>query len=337
MPETPTDASVSPGGGPHVALADGERLTVGSPLGAVAEQPVSDQPVSEQQGGDQPVSDQPVSDQPEHLEGSADCAPRLVWWRELGMLVGLYALYSLIRNMAPDQVVEAQYNARVILDAERTIGWDVEHQMNLWAAELPSLIIPSNYYYATLHMTVTAGVLLWMYRRRAAQYARARSVLLVMTLFALVGYWVYPLAPPRLMTGGGFVDTVREFGLWGVTPSDDLVSLSNQYAAMPSMHVGWSLWAGVALAWLARRQWVRMLGVLYPICTLMVVVITANHFWLDAVAALVLFVIAAVVVDGCARAKARAAATIAERRADAEVASGRGAEAEVNPERDLVR
>lgn len=255
--------------------------------------------------------------------GGADVAPRQVWWRELGMLLGLYGLYSLIRNLAPDQVAEAQHNARVILDAERMIGWDVELPINLWAADLPGLIIPANYYYATLHMTVTAGVLLWIYRRRAAQYARARSVLLVMTLLALVGYWVYPLAPPRLMTGGGYIDTVREFGLWGFTPSDDLVSLSNQYAAMPSMHVGWALWAGAALAWLARRRWVRALGLLYPVATLVVVVVTANHFLLDAVAALVLFILAAAMVDGGMRARERAMVTLAEGRTAAEPAPER--------------
>ena len=248
-----------------------------------------------------PAQDDPAAADP---RTEADCQPRLVWWRELGMLVALYALYSLVRNMAPDQVAEAQHNARVIMDAERMIGLDVERQINLWAAGLPGLIIPANYYYATLHMTVTAGVLLWLYRRRPFHYARARSVLLVMTLFALVGYWVYPLAPPRLMTGGGYIDTVREFGLWGFTPSDELVSLSNQYAAMPSMHVGWSLWVGVAVAWLARRQWVRLLGVVYPLATLAVVVVTANHFLLDAVAALVLFILAPAIVDACVRVKA---------------------------------
>jgi hypothetical protein len=223
--------------------------------------------------------------------------PRPRWRTELYLLLALYGLYSLVRNVVPDQVAQAQHNARVILGAERALGLDVEKGINLATAHLPWLAVPANYYYATLHFAITAAVLVWLYRRRPAQYARARGVLLVMTLFALVGYWLYPLAPPRLMTGGGYVDTVREYGLWGVTPSDDLVSLSNQYAAMPSMHVGWALWAGLAVALLARHRLARALGALYPALTLGVVVVTANHFILDAVAAVAIFAVAVLVVD----------------------------------------
>ena len=143
---------------------------------------------------------------------------------------------------------------------------------------------------------VRAAVLVWLYRRRPAHYARTRAVLLTMTLMALVCYWLYPLAPPRLMTGGGYIDTGRVFILWGVTPSDDLVALSNQYAAMPSMHFGWALWSGVAVVMLAERRVVRVLGALYPVLTLAVVVVTGNHFVLDAAAALVFLALASVIV-----------------------------------------
>jgi len=81
-----------------------------------------------------------------------------------------------------------------------------------------------------------------------------------MTLLALVGYWLYPLAPPRLMPGGGFVDTVRSWGTWGVAASEPVTSASNQYAAMPSMHVGWALWCGVIVARHVRRPAVQALG-----------------------------------------------------------------------------
>lgn len=226
--------------------------------------------------------------------------PRPKWRTELYLLLALYGLYSLVRNVVPDQVAQAQHNARVILGVERVVGLDVEKGINLATAHLPWLAVPANYYYATLHFTITATVLVWLYRKRPAQYARARGVLLVMTLFALVGYWLYPLAPPRLMTGGGYIDTVREYGLWGVTPSEDLVSLSNQYAAMPSMHFGWALWVGVVLALLARTRAVRVFGVLYPLLTLAVIVVTANHFVLDAVAALAIFMVSPFIVQALA-------------------------------------
>lgn len=84
------------------------------------------------------------------------------------------------------------------------------------------------------------------------------------------------------MEGGGFIDTVKIHHTWGSMASGDLAHVSNQYAAMPSMHIGWSLWCGITVAMLARRTWVRVLGVLYPVVTLLVIVSTANHFWLDA-------------------------------------------------------
>lgn len=99
---------------------------------------------------------------------------------------------------------------------------------------------------------------------------------------ALVGYYLFPLAPPRLMAGEHFIDTVQVHGTWGSMASGNLADMSNQYAAMPSMHIGWAVWCGVTIAVLATRRWVRMLGALYPVLTLLVIVATANHFWLDA-------------------------------------------------------
>ena len=104
---------------------------------------------------------------------------------------------------------------------------------------------------------------------------------------ALVGYYLYPLAPPRLMNGSDFIDTVVVHQTWGSMASGDLKNMSNQYAAMPSMHIGWSLWCGLTIFALASVPWVRVLGLLYPTATLVVIVATANHFWLDAVGGMI--------------------------------------------------
>lgn len=212
----------------------------------------------------------------------------------------VYLAYSGIRNLAPNQAVEAQRNARSILHAERLVGLDVEKALNLFVSDRAWLALPSIYYYATLHMVTTVLVMVWLYRRRPEHYALARGVLLVMTVIALATYWLYPLAPPRLMTNGGYVDTAIKFQLWGYTPSEAVASLSNQYAAMPSMHFGWALWVGVVLVLLARTRVMRVLGVLYPLLTLTVIVVTANHFVLDAVVALVIFMASPVIVQGSA-------------------------------------
>lgn len=230
---------------------------------------------------------------------------RPAWLRELVIVAAVYFTYSISRNLIPDQVEQAQRNARSILDAEKLLGLDIELGINRWGADLPWLIIPANYYYATLHLSLTLIVMIWLYRRRNAFYARCRSVLLTMTVMALASYWLYPLAPPRLMAGQSYIDTVKEHVLWGFTPSEDMQSLSNQYAAMPSMHVGWALWVGVVLFMYGRGRVVRALGIAYPITTVFVVMVTGNHFILDAVAAVVFFLVAVAIVDVVGRVTGR--------------------------------
>jgi len=217
------------------------------------------------------------------------------WWREVVFVGVLYGLYSLVRNAAPTQVAAAERNAAGVLRLEHLLRLDIEHHVNSFVAAVPAIAVPANYYYATLHFIVTASVLVWLFVARPRDYRAARTVLLVMTLLALVGYWLFPLAPPRLTPGEGFVDTVRTFGTWGVAPSAIVASASNQYAAMPSMHVGWALWSGLTVARYAPRRTVRALGLAYPVATLLVVVATGNHFVLDAVGALLVFGVATVV------------------------------------------
>ncbi|WP_254878941.1 phosphatase PAP2 family protein [Streptomyces sp. NA04227] len=208
-------------------------------------------------------------------------APRL--WFEV-LLIGLsYWTYSLIRNAVPERRRQALDNADWLWRLEQNVGTGFEHALNRAADSVTWLIVGMNYYYATLHFVVTLGVLVWLYRRHPGRYTATRLVLLLTTVVALAGYYLYPLAPPRLLPGEGFVDTVLTHHTWGSMASGDLKTVSNQYAAMPSMHIGWSLWCGLTIFALARLPWARLLGLLYPVATLIVIVATANHFWLDAV------------------------------------------------------
>ncbi|MEV0635814.1 phosphatase PAP2 family protein [Streptomyces sp. NPDC050619] len=207
--------------------------------------------------------------------------PRL--WFEILLIAVSYWTYSLIRNAVPEQRSEALRNADWIWRMEHHLGIAVEESVNHGVNSVTWLIVGMNYYYATLHFVVTLGVLVWLFRSHPGRYAATRLVLFATTGVALVGYYLYPLAPPRLMNGGDFVDTVMVHQTWGSMASGDLKSMSNQYAAMPSMHIGWSLWCGLTIFALASVPWVRVLGLLYPTATLVVIVATANHFWLDAV------------------------------------------------------
>ncbi|KUO04180.1 phosphatase PAP2 family protein [Streptomyces caeruleatus] len=211
--------------------------------------------------------------------------PRL--WFEILLIAVSYWTYSLIRNAVPEQKAEALRNADWLWNLEHHLGIAVEQSVNHAVNSVTWLIVGMNYYYATLHFIITLAVLVWLYRSHPGRYAATRLVLFATTGVALIGYYLYPLAPPRLMTNTGFIDTVLVHDTWGSMASGDLKNMSNQYAAMPSMHIGWSVWSGLTIFALARIPWVRLLGLLYPAATLLVIVATANHFWLDAVGGLI--------------------------------------------------
>ncbi|MEW2064239.1 phosphatase PAP2 family protein [Streptomyces sp. NPDC007002] len=207
--------------------------------------------------------------------------PRL--WFEILLIAVSYWLYSLVRNAVPEQKAAALRNADWIWSAEKSLGLAFEESVNHAVNSVTWLIVSMNYYYATLHFVVTIGVLVWLFRRHPGRYAATRLVLFATTAVALLGYYLYPLAPPRLMNGANFIDTVLVHETWGSMASGNFKNMSNQYAAMPSMHIGWSLWCGLTIFALASVPWARVLGLLYPTLTLVVIVATANHFWLDAV------------------------------------------------------
>ncbi|MFB7663385.1 phosphatase PAP2 family protein [Kitasatospora sp. NPDC056138] len=207
--------------------------------------------------------------------------PRLLF--ELALIGLSYWIYSLVRNAVPEHATVAQKHASWIWHFEQSIGIAVERSINHGVNSVTWLIVGMNYYYATLHFIVTIGVLVWLYRSHPGRYAAARTVLFVTTGIALVGFYFFPLAPPRLMDAGGFIDTVKVHDTWGSMASGAGAHVSNQFAAMPSMHIGWSMWCGLAIFFLARPLWARLLGLAYPLATLLVIISTANHFWMDAI------------------------------------------------------
>ncbi|UGY91572.1 phosphatase PAP2 family protein [Streptomyces gobiensis] len=216
-------------------------------------------------------------------------APR--WWAELSLIVVVYAAYSGGRLLARGDVSTAIGHGVAILRLEQVFSLNFEHPLNRLFTEHAWLGIPADFAYATLHYLVTPAILIWLFRRRGTHYRLARTWLMVSTLLGLIGFTLLPTCPPRLLAAGyGFVDTMEQysaFGWWGAEASapSGLGGLTNQYAAMPSLHVGWALWCGVVL-WQYGRQstLVRTLAIGYPLLTVIVVMGTANHYFLDAVA-----------------------------------------------------
>ncbi len=230
------------------------------------------------------------------------------WWRELLLIGGTYGLYTLTRNTLPAGWREARANALDLYRVERWLHLDVEHAMNAFVAGRHVIAVAADYTYSAAHLPVTLVVLGWVYAVHPAAYRRARTVLLVTTVVALVGFWLFPLAPPRLLPHLGFVDTVVRDGTWGSWGSGPVTAVSNQYAAMPSIHVAWSLWSAGAVALLSRHRWARAAAMGYPVVVLLAVLGTANHWLLDVAGGL-----AALGVGVCVSAVARWAARRARR------------------------
>ncbi|MGW1467000.1 phosphatase PAP2 family protein [Streptomyces sp. NPDC002308] len=212
------------------------------------------------------------------------------WWTELPLIAVVYGLYSAGRLLARGNISSAVDHGLAILRLEKTLHLNIEHPLNRLLTAHSSVGIPADFAYASLHYLVTPALLLWMYRRRTAAYRAVRTWLLTSTLIGLVGFTLMPTCPPRLLDAAhGFVDTMAQYssyGWWGTEASAPrgLGGMTNQYAAMPSLHVGWALWCGVLLWRYGRHPLLRVLGVLYPLTIVFVVMGTANHYFLDAVA-----------------------------------------------------
>jgi hypothetical protein len=217
---------------------------------------------------------------------------RPVWWQELAIIAVGYWLYSRGRNAIPEQTSIAIRHGLSIQHLQDIVGLNFELSVNTWVAHHEWVAQVLDYYYATLHFAVTIGVLLWLFVKRPHIYRGARTVLFTLTLIALAGFALYPVAPPRLLPGYHYYDTVIMFHTWGSLADPEIASHSNQYAAMPSLHIGWALWAGIAVFMCARAMWVRALGLLYPFFTLIVIIGTANHYIVDAIGGVAIVVLA---------------------------------------------
>ncbi len=208
----------------------------------------------------------------------------LYWWAEVTFAGLFYFVYSAIRNTNVSGGADARRNALEIIDVQQALGINVERQLQDLALAVEPLIIASNYFYGSMHFIVTIGVLVFLYRRFSNDYPLWRNTLAWTTALALVGFALYPLMPPRLMPAHyGFVDTLAAHPTFWSFDSGAISEISNQFAAMPSVHCAWALWCALVLVPRLRHRWSRTLAVLYPVTTVVVVVLTANHFLLDAV------------------------------------------------------
>ncbi len=261
-----------------------------------------------------------VSRVPHGAEASSRRARVTRHVRELLLLGSLYVFYSLTRVLGGDDLSAARDRADRLLQAEGVLHLDVESRLNAAVTDVAWLAVPMDYWYAVLHYVVTPAALAWVYCRRRGDYARCRNAIVAASAVGLLGYLLFPTAPPRLM-GAAYRDTLAQYahvGWWSVHASAPagLGSLTNELAAMPSLHVGWAAWVAWALYERACSRG-RLALLAYPTVTTIVVIGTANHWLLDCVlglAATGVGVLVATALDGRPRAAAAGSGGAGRRR-----------------------
>lgn len=210
--------------------------------------------------------------------------------REVLLIVVLFLVYRLVRLAITGHDTLAVENAWWVWAVERALWLPDEEALQDWFIQWPDLLRAANWYYVGVHFPLTAAFLAWGWWRRApADYRWARRLITVLTGLALIGHVLMPLAPPRMLRSLGFLDTMATYGPSAYSGS--AATVANQFAAMPSLHVGWALLIAVVVVHTARSPW-RWLTLAHPALTLAVVVVTANHFWVDALVAALLLGVA---------------------------------------------
>lgn len=225
--------------------------------------------------------------------------PRLRWWLEIVYVLAFYGVYSWIRNQFGSSGnfsatnASALRNAQWVIDVERAIGLFFEERLQAAFDGLGWFYWFWNVFYGSLHFVITTAVMIYLYRQFPLRYQKFRAALAVTTGLALFGFAFFPLMPPRLLAAGdpygadlvqyGFIDTLAQHGgLWSFD-SGAMNAISNQWAAMPSLHLGWATWCAIALTPVLTQKWAKAVMISYPVLTLFAVVVTANHYWIDGV------------------------------------------------------
>jgi hypothetical protein len=200
---------------------------------------------------------------------------------QVALFLGAYYAYRLVRGLVDGRAGAAFENARHLLGIERSMGLFFEPGLQDWTERHELLMDASNWIYVNSHFALTTAFLIWLYVKRNHAFYFVRNMFMVSMVIALVGYVVFPTAPPRFMPEWGFTDSVTAAVGEGAAKGASL--LYNPFAAVPSMHVAFALMIAVPGVMLVRSRLAKAFWFAYPIVVTFTVVATANHWWLDAV------------------------------------------------------
>lgn len=248
--------------------------------------------------------------------------------RQVVLFMAAYQLYRLVRGLAndPGSANAAFANARDLIHAEQALNIFIEPSLQAFASGQQWLLDGASWMYINAQTSITLGALTWLYLFRNESFYFVRNMFLVAFGVALIGYTVFPTAPPRFFPEWGFFDAVSDFT--GVAQDSVTINeLFNPYAAVPSMHVGFALMIGIPLARLVRWRALKVFWVIYPLIVVFVIVVTANHFIADAVLGGVAAGLGALAARALARARPQAWRFLPGQQADGSVIVARPAEA----------
>jgi hypothetical protein len=221
-------------------------------------------------------------------------ATRSRWWGELLVIVFLAWVYDTVANLAPLREKLALAHGNDILSLERSLHLAPEAALNSWLVAHDTLATLLSYYYDNAHFVVTLGLLGWLWWKRADIYRPLRNCLVVINLIGLLVFWLYPVAPPRMLSG--FTDVIASSHTFGSWHTGSLAADANQFGAMPSLHIAWAGWCALVLWRLSSRAWLRAVALVYPCLTAFAVLATGNHYVLDLFGGLITFVLAVALV-----------------------------------------
>ncbi len=229
------------------------------------------------------------------MQAIVEIPRRTRWWLEGLTILWLGWVYDAVANLPPLRIDAAIGHAQGILSLEQSLHIDPELTLDRLLAGHHTLGLAISDYYDNAHFIVTLSLLGWLWWRRADIYRPLRNSLVLVNLIAFVVFWLYPVAPPRMLDG--FTDVVATTHAIGSWHTGALASDANQLAAMPSLHIAWAVWCSVAV-WRATGDiWLRALGILYPYLTAIAVLATGNHFVLDIIGGVAVMAAAFAIVE----------------------------------------
>lgn len=207
---------------------------------------------------------------------------------QIGAMLSLEQAYEFVRGrISPDTPDVALLHSYRLLDLEWKHGLFVEQRLERFFLQFQPVMNVIDLFYVLGHVVGTLGIIMWIYLRRREHYAFVRNLMMLTTAVALVAFYLYPTAPPRMLGNYGFVDPLQLHHLVGDGGAQPGSYTYNPYAAMPSLHVGYALVVAWGLFAAERKLWIRVATVLYPVLMAATVIISGNHWILDVAGAVV--------------------------------------------------